>query len=762
MKPLFREVNYQLSKILAEIEDGEIGLPEIQRPFVWSRTKVRDLFDSMYRGFPVGYLLFWENPSIPSPRQIGTNAKQNVARRLIVDGQQRLTSLYSVIHGRPVVDDEYRETHLAIAFRPRDARFAVPDAAIERDPEFITNITDLWSGDLSRHRFQTQFIQRLRASRDVAHGEEDHIIEAIDQLYDLKDYPFTAIELSANAEEDQVADIFVRINSEGVELKQADFILTLMSVHWDKGRRELEEFCRVARHPVSGTASPFNHFIKPSPDELLRVTIGLGMRRALLKAVYPVLRGKDIETGRPSVEARDRQFALLRAAQEEVLDLTNWHEFLKSLRQAGYRSGAMITSEFNILFSYMIFLIGRRDHSIDYGRLRAVIARWFFMCAITGRYTGSSETRMEQDLRRLGGAHDADAFVAVLDGIVATQLTNDYWHVALPDLLETSGGYSPYVFAYHAALNLLGAKVLFSTLTVSELLDPTLDRRKLAPDRYQLFPRDYLKSQGFTSVTRINQLANYALLEWPDNIKVGKQAPADYFPKLWEERVAVSERERTRFLHALPDDWETLEYDAFLVQRCVKIAHVIRAAFEQLKSGKFELPTDTAVSTKVWPSVADLIASEESGEIEFKGSAAVSLHNDAVPERVINDQVIKTVAAFLNTDGGALGIGISDSREVLGVEADLAFKKMDLDRYLNWLTSILITSCGAGPVTANTRIRGEVIDDRTVVVVHVTPAPKPVFVKTSKVDEAFYVRANNTTRSPSISEVPVYVAAHWG
>src|SRR4051812_39715187 len=150
MKALFREVNYQLSKILAEIEDGEIGLPEIQRPFVWSRTKVRDLFDSMYRGFPVGYLLFWENPSMPSTRQIGTNEKQNVARRLIVDGQQRLTSLYSVIHGRPVVDDEYCETHLMIAFRPRDARFAVPDAAIERDPEFITNITDLWSGDLSR------------------------------------------------------------------------------------------------------------------------------------------------------------------------------------------------------------------------------------------------------------------------------------------------------------------------------------------------------------------------------------------------------------------------------------------------------------------------------------------------------------------------------------------------------------------------------------------------------------------------------------
>ncbi|MGH3907477.1 MAG: DUF262 domain-containing protein, partial [Pseudonocardiaceae bacterium] len=183
MKALFREVSYRLSKLLAEVEDGEIGLPEIQRPFVWSRPKVRDLFDSMYRGFPVGYLLFWENPSIRSTRQIGTDQKQHIPRRLIVDGQQRLTSLYSVMRGMPVVDDQYHETNLLIAFRPRDGRFAVPDATTERDPEYIRNISELWSGDLSRHRFQTGFIERLNVSRSLSPNEEDHIVEAIDRLY---------------------------------------------------------------------------------------------------------------------------------------------------------------------------------------------------------------------------------------------------------------------------------------------------------------------------------------------------------------------------------------------------------------------------------------------------------------------------------------------------------------------------------------------------------------------------------------------------
>jgi hypothetical protein len=427
----------------------------------------------MYRGFPVGYFLFWENPATPtSTRQIGTNEKQQVARRLIVDGQQRLTSLYSVIKNRPVVDDQYRRSQLAIAFRPRDKRFAVPDAAIDRDPEYISDISQLWAGPKSRHRFQTEFIERLRGSRDVGHEEEDHIVEAIDRLYDLRDYPFTALELAASASEEEVADIFVRINSEGVELKQADFILTLMSVHWDQGRRELETFCHDARFPGLNATTPYNHFFTPKPDELLRATVGLGLRRARLQAVYPVLRGKELDTLRLSEDTRKRQFELLRSAQQEALDLTNWHEYMSALRHAGYRSGSMITSRFTIVFSYIAFLIGRRDYGMDYHQLRPVIARWFFMCAITGRYTGSSESRMEQDLRRFAEAKDAQEFANVLDGVIATQLTNDFWEVALPDLLATSAGYSPSLFAYHAALVLLDADVLFTSVRVGDLLDP--------------------------------------------------------------------------------------------------------------------------------------------------------------------------------------------------------------------------------------------------------------------------------------------------
>jgi len=266
---LFKEVGYSLSKLIEDIDMGEIGLPDIQRPFIWNASKVRDLFDSMYKGFPVGYLLFWVNGYAEGHRLIGLDEKQNIPRLLIVDGQQRLTSLYSVIKGKPVLRSDYSAQHIKIAFRPNDTKFEVADAAIRRDPEFITDISGLWSGKVSRNRFVKDFISRLRRNSEVSEDEEDLLSESIDHLYDLRNYPFTALELSSTVKEEQVADMFVRINSKGITLNQADFILTLMSVFWDEGRTQLEWFCRAARTPSVGEPSPYNHFIEPDPEHRL-------------------------------------------------------------------------------------------------------------------------------------------------------------------------------------------------------------------------------------------------------------------------------------------------------------------------------------------------------------------------------------------------------------------------------------------------------------------------------------------------------------
>ncbi|WP_217697936.1 hypothetical protein [Sinomonas mesophila] len=209
------------------------------------------------------------------------------------------------------------------------------------------------------------------------------------------------MELDAAVDEEQVAEVFVRINSEGVKLNQADFILTLMSVFWDEGRKQLEAFSRAAKAPSISTASSFNWYISPSPDQLLRVVIALTFDRAVLRHAYSILRGKDLETGHTSLERRDQQFQALQSAQAEVLKLTHWHEYLRALERSGYRSAKMISSQNVVLFSYALWLRGRVRHGVPVDQLREVIARWFFMARLTSRYSGSFETQAERDFGRI-------------------------------------------------------------------------------------------------------------------------------------------------------------------------------------------------------------------------------------------------------------------------------------------------------------------------------------------------------------------------
>ena len=582
---LFKKVDYTLKGLIEDISMGEIGLPDIQRPFVWPMTKVRDLFDSMYRGFPIGYLLFWENGCSDTHRTIGAGPKQKVARLLIVDGQQRLTSLYAVMKAVPVITKDFKSQRIKIAFHPLSEKFEVSNAAIEKDVEWIPDISILWQPDTKPHAFKRKFLEKLGKRRPLTVEEEDIIHERIDRLIKLEEYPLTALEISSSVDEDKVSEIFVRINSKGTPLNQANFILTLMSVFWDEGRKELEEFCRRSKAPSpDGSPSPFNHYLRPNPDQLLRVSVALGFRRARLEHVYSLLRGKDLETRQFSDEQRVKQFALLQEAQAYVLDLQNWHEFFKVLKRAGYPSDQLISSQMAVLYTYALWLIGKRDFKVDLYRLREVMARWFFMATLTGRYTGSPEARFEQDMALLRGANRADDFVRILDEQISAVLTKDYWEVTLPNELETAAARNTAQFAYYATLCLLEARVLYSKMKVSELLDPTTKAKKTALERHHLFPRKYLQRIGVREKRLINQVANYALVEWSDNIKISDRAPRDYVPEL-EERFASDELQQMYDWHGLPSNWYELDYKDFLKERRRRIALIIKSGFERLVVG---------------------------------------------------------------------------------------------------------------------------------------------------------------------------------
>lgn len=744
---LFTTTAYSLASLVEDIDQGKIGLPDIQRPFVWPNVNVRNLFDSLYRGYPAGYLLFWETGADAGTRTIGVKGVK-APSLAIVDGQQRLTSLYAVVKGREVLRSDFKRERIRIAFSPLQGRFEVADASTVKDKSFIPDITALWAPGASIFEIAEGFVEDLKAARpDLTPEEARRAKIAIGRLHNLPQYSFSALTLAASVDAETVAEVFVRINGEGKKLNQADFILTLMSVFWDEGRAQLEAFARAATAPANGSPSPYNHFIKPSPDQMLRVSVGLGLKRARLENVYSVLRGRDAVTGEVDAARRDAQFDLVRVAQDRALDLTTWHHFLGALTLAGYRYEGMISSRTAILYSYVLYLIGTVDHGVPKQTMRQVVAEFFFMAAMTGRYTASPETRFDFDLAQLRGVQTGDDYIGALRQICATTLTNDYWEVSLPTALATSAPRSPSRFAYQASLIRLGARGLYSPLKIADMVDPAVKGSKAAFEQHHLFPRGYLKSLGITDTRQVNQIANYAVVEWPDNISISNKAPSAYAPPL-DAAMTAAEREVMLAWHALPPAWWELPYDDFLRERRSRMARLVRDAYSDL-CGTLAAAAPTPVSVNV------LLAAGEGDAVEFKSTLRTNLHTGQ-PDDKMQLAALKSIAGFLNAKGGSLVVGVADDGKVLGLAAD-AFPSED--KMALHLGNLVRDRMGE-IFLPYVHPRFEDQDEERVLIVSCEKGPKACFVKDGAT-QRFYVRGGNATAELSGNSVTDYVKARF-
>jgi len=743
MASLFKQVTYNLSLLIEQIDLGIIGLPDIQRPFVWKDTKVRDLFDSMYRGYPVGYLLFWTNGYQENTKSIGENHKQNAAQLLIVDGQQRLTSLFAVMKNISVIRESYEVENIVISFKPLEEKFEIPDATTRKSPEYIQNISELWSTKTNIISFSQKFIEELEKTRDLTAEEKNKIQKSISNLEDLEHYQFSVLELSASINEEQVAEVFVRINSQGKKLNTTDFILTLMSVFWEEGRKDLEDFCASARKPNTSEASAFNYLVTPDPEQMLRVGVGFGFRRARMKYVYSILRGKNLETEEFSEERRVQQFEVLKKAQEKVLNLTNWHEFLKALQRAGYVREDYISSQLNILYAYTFFLIGKYDFQVPAFELREIIARWFYMLSLTSRYSASGESQMEADLADLRDIKTSDEFIALLNKTISNQFTSDYWQINLPNSLATSSSRSPSLFAYFAALNVLDARGLFSQLKVTDLLHAGLKSNKSALEKHHLFPKNYLVNIGVEDQRQRNQIANFALVEWSDNIKISDSSPKEYMEAI-KERFDHDELREMYFWHALPDDWQNMEYEEFLEIRRKKISDVIQSGYEKLSRISSDEEKESIPA-------AQLIQGGESENIEFKSTLRVNLYTKNNDQK-IEMASLKTIAAFLNSKGGVLIIGVNDDGESLGLDSD-GFENDD--KFYQHAISLIRDRMGSQNALY-IHAEFEEYQGKKIFVVKCKPSLRPVYVKDQK-EQRFFVRTGNSTTELGGRELEDYI-----
>lgn len=588
-KELFDNIPSKVADLLSDVKNGRIGLPDLQRPFVWKDNKVRELLDSMMKGYPIGYIMLWSSPdNYENTDHIGKNEKTfKRPEDLVIDGQQRLTALLAAIYGVTIKDKNYNERTIKISFNPLTREFAVWTQAYERNPEWISEISRVFAADQEHNvsKFRKAFIKSANESREknnenlLTEDEEDLIEKNINDLLNLGIYSLPTLKINSKADEQDVADIFVRVNSGGQTLTEKNFIETLIAVYDNDVHNKINQFCAASRVPADKTS--YNQILFVDPSHLIRMSVGVGFRRARLRYAYMLLRGKNLKTGEITQTVREDNLRIFKNSLDIVTSLNNWHSFMNLFVSAGYLKSSFVASSNAVVFSYVLYLIGKYDYKVSSVDLQRIICKWIFMSTITGFYTGSTETEVEKQFADLRDVHNANEFVAYLDSVIKNRFTDDYFTYSLPSELNSSSATSPAWYGYIAALNVLGTPMLFSNVPLSQYFVTGANGGKNSIDKHHIFPKHYLEQIGYNNDRDRNQIANFTYLDYTTNIDISDAPPTEYVAR-YKDKIGEDAYKLACAQNALPENFELLPYPDFLAQRRILMAKIVKSAYEKL------------------------------------------------------------------------------------------------------------------------------------------------------------------------------------
>ena len=576
-------VNQHLTEtVLSWVKSGEIAIPEIQRPFVWDASKVRDLMDSLYQGYPIGYLIVWRNPNVKL--KDGTTSS---GRKILIDGQQRVIALKAAILGESVVNKEYKQIKITISFNPKEEKFEVLNPAIERDASWLSDISKIISGDINILELVEEYCGK---NPTVDRNDFYKKLEALRQITKKQ---LGVIELEHDLDIEIVTEIFIRINSQGVVLSQADFVMSKIAANEKYNgsiiRKSIDYFCHMAIAPefhsqivdVDKEFSSTEYFQKMSwlkqenddlydPDytDLLRVAFATEFNRGKMSDLVSLLSGRNFETRSYEEEISKQSFASLEKGIFNFISETNFKRFLMIVRSAGFISPDLLRSQNVLNFAYIVYL---KLRSLNYNPadIEKYVRRWLIFSILTGRYSSSPESAFDFDIKNIS----AKNFGEYLDDVEKADLSDAFWDASLVQHLNSSVSSSPYFNVFLAAQVKDNDKGFLSTdITVRDLITHR-------GDIHHIFPKDYLKKNGLTK-GRYNQIANYVYMQSEINVKIGDKAPCDYFDHIQKQLNGgklkyggISDARSLKDnleMHCIPEGTSSMDinsFDSFLEQR---------------------------------------------------------------------------------------------------------------------------------------------------------------------------------------------------
>ena len=595
----FNVYSTSVESIISWIKSGEIAIPEIQRPFVWDSPKVRDLLDSLYKGFPVGYIIVWKNPDIRLK-----DGTVSTGKKILIDGQQRVTALQAAIAGQMVIDANYEKKRIKIAFNPQTEGFEVCNPAIEKDSKWIPDVSAVFS-DFSQYKFIKQY-----GERNGLVDMEEKLDETLAKLKSIYNINLGVIELSQVLTIDDVTDIFIRINSQGVVLSQADFAMSKISSDdrfgGNETRKMIDYFCHFMRRPAdyemitnndkdfasSDALQKIKWVVKetediyvPSYTDVLRVSFTHKFKRGKIADLVSLLSGRDFETRENLESIAEESFKLLRQGVEAFVNETNFKRYIMIVKSTGIVHDSLVRSQNVLNFGYILYLT-LKDQKIDAALIEKLVRKWIVLSMLTGRYSSSPETAIDYDIKRFTEQDPID----FIKNIEAGELSDAFWNYTLVTKLDTSVASSPYFLVFLMAQVKRGARGFLSEqITIQSLIEQR-------GDIHHIFPKKYLQKNGVNNRKDYNQIANYVYIQSEINIRISDTAPCKYMEKMVEQVDGgglayggiMSEEDLKKNLaeNCVPEEFirmDIWDYPIFLEKRRALMAQYIRDYYKSLE-----------------------------------------------------------------------------------------------------------------------------------------------------------------------------------
>lgn len=703
----------KISKLLDAVKELEIVVPEFQREYVWSLEQAKELMASLFLDYPTGSVLVWETNT---PPEIKNNAVQRERMgwiKVLLDGQQRITTLYLLIQGE--IPPYYKEQDIThdprhLYFNLKTAEFSYYQRQKMEDSPFWKSVTACFNDELdpfslveSLHledaqekleigKIVNQNLTRLRAIKEI-----DYHVQSVPQGVDI----------------DKAIDIFDRVNSMGTKLTDAELVLTHIAGKWPQARREMKK--KIEDYQKEGFSFEL--------DFLTRCYAVLLTKSALYEKMTEEVYQKTTEE-------------IYKETWKKLVRILDY--LIPILKQSAYISGSRDMNTNNVLVP-MIAYLAKNDIAFGDG-LKSQFLYWMFLALIWARYSGQTDQRL-----------DKDVYIAINSVQPVADLINEIEDQrgrieVKPADLEGRGSGHP----LHRMLYTIAKWRKSIDWSDGGSLHDTIGEY-YSIQSHHIFPQAFLYRNGYDSENhldrqKVNEIANRAFITRDANFDISDKNPKDYLKEVSQKFKDALGQQMIPTQESL---WEVESYNDFLIARRKLIADTINEFLEHLKGEEVEEITD----------YVEILKSGENDYVEFKSSLRWDYERGNV-NKILEYVVSKTLSAFMNSEGGKLFIGVDDAGNILGIEKDcFTLKNQSKDGFLLQLTQTINQYLGK-EFNQYISIRIIELDGKEICVVDVANSEMPVFVKDAGKEE-FYIRASASSQPMSVREANEYIRTHW-